>query len=534
MPPPPSGPARRFAIRIATLAALLAAGVAEGGGTVREPILAGTWYPGDAGRLRAAVEGYLDDGGPPDDRTMALIAPHAGYTYSGATAGKAFAAIRGRTCDRVILLGPSHRAAFRGGALPGEDAWRTPLGEVALDRAAIAQLVKKRGFRVDDPAHGREHSLEIEVPFLQVALRPGWKLVPVMIGQPDDAAIADLAEGIRPLLGAGTLLVVSSDFTHFGPDYGYVPFRDSLAMRIRALDEEGIAAIGRVSAKEFEDFRRRTGATICGADPIRVLLTLMAGRAQVVVKRGYDQSGSMVGSYENSVSYAAITFAPAASGTAEGAAGASAAFPAKQEDRTAAGPGFAVGGPHRPLSTAEQQALLKLAREAVTAAVRGASAPPDRVPDGFAPDSPLRMERGVFVTLTERGNLRGCIGSIIGAEPLYAGVRRQAVHAAQEDPRFPPVAPSELDELHIEISVLTPPVPVAGPAEIIVGRHGVLIEKQGRHAVFLPQVAPEQGWDRETMLRALCRKAGLGGDDWKSGMTFEVFEAQVFEEATED
>ncbi len=265
---------------------------------------------------------------------------------------------------------------------------------------------------------------------------------------------------------------------------------------------------------QFEDFRERTGATICGADPIRVLLTLMAGRAQEVVQRGYDQSGAMVGSYTNSVSYAALTFAPATSGVAENTA-------SEGAKRTIL---------HRPLDTDEQEALLALARNAIRAAVRGASAPPDRVPDSFAPDSPLRQERGVFVTLTEDGDLRGCIGSIIGNEPLYAGVRRQAVHAAQEDPRFSPVSPGELERIHIEISVLTPPVPVAGPQEIVVGRHGVLIEKRDRRAVFLPQVAPEQGWDREEMLRALCRKAGLAADDWKSGMTFEVFEAQVFEE----
>jgi AmmeMemoRadiSam system protein B/AmmeMemoRadiSam system protein A len=510
---------RRLAIRTATLASLAVACAAQGGETVREPILAGSWYPGEAGELRTTVEEFLADGGAPDERTIALIAPHAGYVYSGATAGKAFAAVRGRAAERVILLGPSHRAAFNGGALSSQDAWRTPLGEVPLDREAIGALQTHRGFRVNDAAHGREHSLEIEIPFLQVALRPGWKLVPIMVGQLDDETVGELAEGIAPLLGSGTLVVVSSDFTHFGQDYGYVPFRDSVATRIRNLDEEGIAAIRRMSSEQFEDFRERTGATICGADPIRVLLTLMAGRAQEVVQRGYDQSGAMVGSYTNSVSYAALTFAPATSGVAEGAGA----------DGVAAAGAKRVG-PHRPLDTDEQEALLALARNAIRAAVRGASAPPDRVPDSFAPDSPLRQERGVFVTLTEGGDLRGCIGSIIGNEPLYAGVRRQAVHAAQEDPRFSPVSPGELERIHIEISVLTPPVPVAGPQEIVVGRHGVLIEKRDRRAVFLPQVAPEQGWDREEMLRALCRKAGLAADDWKSGMTFEVFEAQVFEE----
>lgn len=512
MPCSVSIPVRRLAIMFAALGALVTPGAARGESTMREPILAGSWYPGDPAELKSTVEEFLAGGGAPDDRTIAVIAPHAGYVYSGATAGKAFAAVRGRKVDRVILMGPSHRAAFNGGALSSVDAWKTPLGVVPLDRPSIDALAKRRGFRVNDAAHAREHSMEIEVPFLQVALQPGWKLIPIMIGQLDDGTVGDLAIGIEPLLDEGTLVVVSSDFTHFGQDYGYVPFRDSLATRIRALDEEGIAQIKALSAERFEDFRERTGATICGADPIRVLLTLMAGRVQDVVQRGYDQSGSMVGNYTNSVSYAALAFVPVTSGAGE----------ATVVPDTA--------GPHRPLNAEEQRALLTLARAAVVAAVRGEKVPSDRVPDRFAADSPLHEDRGVFVTLTEHGDLRGCIGSIFGTEPLYAGVRHQAVHSAQEDPRFAPVSAAELDRIHIEISVLTPPVPVTGPDQIIVGRHGVLIEKHGHRAVFLPQVAPEQGWDRDTMLRALCRKAGLGADEWKSGMSFEVFEAQVFEE----
>jgi MEMO1 family protein len=508
MPASASFSARRFAVLFAALAALLAPCAARGEPIMREPILAGSWYPGDPTELKSTVEEFLANGGAPDDRTMAVVAPHAGYVYSGATAGKAFAAVRGRKVDRVILLGPSHRAAFNGGALTGVDAWKTPLGSVSLDRPAIDALAKRRGFRTNDAAHAREHSLEIEVPFLQVALQPGWKLIPIMIGQLDNETVKDLATGIEPFLDTRTLVVVSSDFTHFGPDYGYVPFRDSLATRIRALDEEGISQIKQLSAERFEDFRERTGATICGADPIRVLLTLMAGRAQDVIQRGYDQSGAMVGSYTNSVSYAALAFVPVASAAAV----------------------VASSGPDRALNSHEQEALLTLAREALTAAVRGEKAPSEKIPDAFSADSPLREERGVFVTLTEGGDLRGCIGSIIGTEPLWAGVRHQAVHSALEDPRFAPVSPPELERIHIEISVLTPPRPVSGPDEIVVGRHGVLIEKRGHRAVFLPQVAPEQGWDRDTMLRALCRKAGLAGDEWKSGMNFEVFEAQVFEE----
>ena len=137
---------------------------------------------------------------------------------------------------------------------------------------------------------------------------------------------------------------------------------------------------------------------------------------------------------------------------------------------------------------------------------------------------------GAFVTLTRDGRLRGCIGSIVGTSPLYAEVRANAGNAAFRDPRFPPLEREELDGTEIEISVLTPLVRVAGPEEIEVGRHGVVLEREGRRAVFLPQVAPEQGWDRETMLGHLAVKAGLARDAWRAKTTFDVFEALVFSE----
>ena len=198
--------------------------------------------------------------------------------------------------------------------------------------------------------------------------------------------------------------------------------------------------------------------------------------------------------------------------------------------------------------------MLDLARRTVRAVVRGLSLPSEEPPARFGADSPLREERGVFVTLTVRrsGLLRGCIGSIIGEAPLAAGVVHNAVASATRDPRFHPVEPNEEPDLEIEISVLTPLRRIGGFEEIVVGRHGVLLEKEPgggppdapdqagsprlsasrrvRRAVFLPQVAPEQGWSRDEMLRHLALKAGLGPDDWKSGCTFHVFEAQVFGE----
>jgi hypothetical protein len=525
-------------IRIGLLFVAAALWTVPATASVREPILAGTWYPKDSGELRRDIEGFLGgESSPPPSglAPLAIIVPHAGYIYSGATAGKGYAAVRGRAYDRVILIGPSHHVPFDGAALTSdeEDTWRTPLGDVALDQAAIVSLSDMPGFARIPEAHKPEHSLEIEVPFLQVALAHGFRIVPILIGSLDERRCGEIASAIRPLLGGGTLVVISSDFTHYGPNYDYIPFSDSVSTRLARMDGEAILAIEKISADDFERFRQRTRSTICGAEPIRVLLTLLRGRRVRVEKAGYAQSGSLMGDFTNSVSYTAMVFSPAGNGSSSssGDSPSGDAAPGATGGSVGGGSGEPSGGTSmRPLNPKEQEFLTSLARATITAKLRGEKAPQTRAPEEFGADSPLPQVHGVFVTLTTRGRLRGCIGSIFGTEPLVDGVAHQASNAAFEDPRFQPLTAKELNEIHIEISVLTPPVAISGPQEIVVGRHGVLIEKGGYRAVFLPQVATEQGWDRETLLRQLCRKAGLGPDDWRSGAKFEVFEAQVFEE----
>lgn len=483
-------------------------------GMTREPILAGTWYPADAKELRGDIDAYLAEGSAGSTPPCAILVPHAGYQYSGPTAGLGFARIRGASFDRVILIGPSHRLPFEGAALAADDRWRTPLGLVDLDSEAIQGLESAPGFRMLPAAHAREHCLEIEVPFLQTALAPGFRLVPVVIGRTNPRILRQIADALRPLTGERTLVVVSSDFTHFGPNYGYEPFRTNIPERIRDLDDKAMQAIETGQPDRFRAFIDETGATVCGAEPILVLLELIGGKAEAR-RLGYRRSGDIVGDFTNSVSYVAMAFEPAGRGAAA----------VTEQDRHHAGESRPV-----PLDEREQGLLLGLARRAIRARLDGTTPPPASLPPEIRPDTPLRERRGVFVTLTEHGQLRGCIGSIFATEPLVDGVLRQAGNAAFEDPRFPPLRKGEFDSVSIEISVLTEPVEVRGYEEIVIGRHGVLLEKEGRRAVFLPQVATEQGWDRDTMLRHLSRKAGLGPEDWRSGATFRVFESQIFEE----
>ena len=244
----------------------------------------------------------------PGAPVRALIEPHAGFMYSGAVAAHGFRHVQGQAYSRVILLGPSHYASFRGAALPPADAYRTPLGDVPLDLDSLRALAKVPGFATIGQPFEREHCLEAEIPFLQRCLAPGWRLLPVLIGSGISGSSAQtVADGVRPYLDAETLIVVSSDFTHFGGGFGYVPFDRDIPDRIRELD---LGAVDYISAGDFMGFKSyldRTQATICGRDAIDVLLRLLprAARGSLVA---YDASGHMTGDWGHTVSYAAIVF----------------------------------------------------------------------------------------------------------------------------------------------------------------------------------------------------------------------------------
>jgi hypothetical protein len=465
--------------------------------------LAGTWYEGDPDDLRAALEALLAaprSVPPPPGPVSALILPHAGYAYCGPVAAEGVRLLRGRTFRRVIVIGPSHRVRMPDlAAVPRADRFRTILGEIPLDIAALEGLRAAPGFFSDPRLDSGEHSVEILFPLLQSVLGP-FALVPVVIGQLGEDAVRTLAEGIRPLLDPGALVVVSSDFTHYGPRFDYTPFTGAdTSRRIEALD---FAAFERIRSKDLPGFRaiiRDSGATVCGWEAISILLALL-GPDQQVHRLAYDTSGRVTGDWENTVSYlsAAVTGPwPPAGLEADGLFG-----------------------------EADRRALLGIVRASVERRLFPARAV--RVPE---PTPALRRPAGVFVTLHRRGRLRGCIGRIEPDGPLDETAAEMAEQSAFGDPRFHPVEPEEWPEIELEVSVLTPPRAVASWRKIEIGRHGILLHKQGRSAVFLPQVAPEQGWDLPETLRQLSRKAGLPADAWERDAQFEVFEAILFRES---
>ena len=477
---------------------------------VREAAVAGSFYPADGVRLEKAVRAFLEEARPPrGPRPLGLLVPHAGYVFSGQILADGFRQAQGQEYDTVVILATNHTVdPFPGASVFGGRTYRTPLGTVAADEELSRALRKADpAFAYRPEAHRREHSEEVPLPFVQL-LFPRARVLTAVVGTDDGALCRRLGEALAERLRERkALLVASSDLSHY-PPYGEAVEADRKTLEAAVSLDPVLFR----SVTEREERRGRPGLATCacGRGPVLVLLhalKALGARRGIVVS--YANSGDTVfGEEDRVVGYGAAVF------TAE------------------EGPpdlsGLARPSPPEappPLSTADRQVLLRLAREVLERLFLTDTVPLPR------PDSPaLRAPRGAFVTLKEKGELRGCIGRMVPDTPLALTVARMAVQAALHDPRFSPVKSWELPSLEIEISVLTPFAPVSGPGAVAVGRDGVLLEKDGRSAVFLPQVAPEQGWNREELLGHLCEKAGLPEDCWKRGARLSTFQAEVFAE----
>jgi AmmeMemoRadiSam system protein B/AmmeMemoRadiSam system protein A len=477
----------------------------QGDITVRESAIAGSWYPASGRALAAEVDSYLDAAprGACSELPLVLVAPHAGYRYSGAAAGEVFAQVRDCPVRRVWVLAPSHRLALNGVGLYAVDAFRTPLGDLPTDRAVLERLVARDHFQWLDRGDGGEHALEIELPFLQRAIG-AFELVPLLLGRVTPAQAEAIAQAIRPELGPGDLVVISTDFTHHGDRFGYQPFADAedLPGELSGLDHGAWELAASLQPQAFYDYVQRTGATICGRAGLLIAATLVPPSARGT-ELVYTSSGELTGEWSNTVSYLGGRFdGPAWSGL---------------------GPQTGVA---RLVSAETAQLLLGLARQSLEHWYEHGSmlaVDPANLPDD------AHTVLGAFVTLEKGHQLRGCIGEISARRPVYEAVIARAVDAAIHDPRFDPVERRELTSLTLDISLLGPTRAVPGPRSVIVGRHGVVISYGGRSATYLPQVGPEQGWDRDTMLAQLSRKAGFPAS--KVGEArIEVYEAQVVRE----
>jgi AmmeMemoRadiSam system protein B/AmmeMemoRadiSam system protein A len=474
---------------------------------VRPYLQTGPWYPADPTQLQKMLDGYFAALPPPPKGAIirGLIAPHAGMQYSGRCAARAYRHLDPEQgVRRVILLGSSHRSGFYGACVADYEAWSTPLGSVPVDTAVCRELAGSKLFKSDRDILRYEHALENQLPFLQRALAGGgFKIVPVIFGALDKKDFAAMAATIAPFVDAHTLVVASSDLTHYGESFSYVPFRRNIAANLEKLDRGFIERVLRGDFAGYADYRKNTGITACGFTAIGVMMRMFENKGYRAELADYYRSGDLNGDFSTSVSYASILFS--------------------EDDAPAA----AAGG----LAMNEKKLLLELARRTLRDHFQGKPAPAAGEERTAAPPR-LRQALGVFVTLRKKGQLRGCIGSIVGVEPLYRGVRANALHAAFDDLRFPALGEKELNEVEIEISVMTPLRRAADYRAIRLGRDGVVIRDGHAQAVFLPQVATETGWTLDEFLGQLCLKAGLERSAYRTSRTmqFFVFQAQVFSE----
>ena len=466
---------------------------------IREPVLAGEWYPGQSEILSRDIRQYLENVKKEriDGEIIALISPHAGYMYSGQVAAYAYQLIEMKSFDTVVVIGPSHWFPFKGASLWDRGGFRTPLGVVPVDTELSKNLMEKRKeIRFIPEAHAQEHSLELQIPFLQTVLK-SFKLIP-MVMEPDwswdtcQYLSSAIAETVR---GKKVLLVASTDLSHYHSYNKAVELDRIVLNHIERFDIAGLN----------HDLRgNRTEA--CGGGPVvTVMLTAKALGANQGKVLKHLNSGDVTGDRSHVVGYAAAVFYKTVGGKEK----------MKEEKKV----GVDLG-----LSEEEKNTLHHIAKTVVENKVRGKAVPEFKI------ESPILKEnRGAFVTIQKKGQLRGCIGYIEGHGPLHKTIEEMAEAAAFRDPRFTPVKENELPELEIEISVLTPLKKIQDVNEIQVGKHGIYIKKDWFSGLLLPQVATEYGWDRQTFLEHTCQKAGLPSNAWKDkNIEIYIFSADIF------
>ena len=451
---------------------------------VRPAAVAGMFYPGTPDELRQMVRTFLKDahGVKVQGKIRGLVSPHAGYIYSGIVAAAGYRQVDPST-QTVILLGPSHRVGLRAPSVPKVQSYRTPLGDVRLARLA-STLLRSPGFESIPDAHRAEHSLEVQLPFLQVALKK-FEIVPILMNSSDPKT---LATALAPYIGEDTLVVASSDLSHF---YSY-----ETAVSLDRICTSAIAG------SKFGDMPL---CEACGKQAVLTLMHVAEIKGWQGILLDYRNSGDTAGGKNRVVGYASIAFVDR-----------------KEMIRTM----------KETLSPQDREALLKLARSAIKA--RLMKGPKVDRPGQVSPL--LNESRGCFVTLHKHGQLRGCIGTIEPIRPLLECVEKNAQSAAFDDQRFPTLSADELKEIDIEISVLSVPEALSFndgqdlKRKLKPNVHGVILSRGMHRSTFLPQVW-KQLPDKEQFLEHLCLKGGMSPKAWQDPETkVEAYQAEVFGE----
>lgn len=480
---------------------------------LRQPAVAGQFYPSDPEQLELKIKEYLNNATATTSGDIkAIMVPHAGYDYSGPVAAYSYKELEGRKYDTVVIICNSHSSYFDGVAIDDADAWQMPLGTVEVDKELANKLTKAdSSIKFNGSAHRYEHSLEVQLPFLQTVLPKDFKIVPILFGNTGGDSYKKLAKALADNLGEHDLVVISTDMSHY-PGYKDANRIDPVTLgKIKSAD---IAALEKhITDTELERVPNED-TLLCGIDGVKIIMELykLAGWDKITILH-YANSGDVTGIGDKSrvVGYGAVAFIGNRKSDT------------KNQKQTEAINNIS------DLNEQQEKILINIATTTVNKYIQ------DRQISEFnIIDERLNQREGAFVTLNKNGQLRGCIGQIVPTDkPLWQVVRDMAIAAATTDPRFQPVSKEELSQLTYEVSVLSKPEPVSDWHKIELGRHGVIVSKGWQSGVFLPQVATETGWDLETFLSELClQKAGLKPDAYKNdpAVELQVFTAQVVEE----
>ena len=499
-------------------------------GQTREPVVrpatqANRFYEGNAQRLSQEVDSFLalHRGSADSRRVAALIVPHAGYYYSGNVAASAYMALNPKQpYKRIFLLGPSHHEWLDGASVNTEaDYYATPLGNVKVDRETGKKLTTDYTDCTDSSsttnftnftnydsvffyrpeAHDREHCLEVQLPFLQRRLGDVPPIVPIIISTNDFQKLSRMAEALKPYFTDENLFIVSSDFSH------YPTYEDACEVDARTGKAIGSGNVGQFIAAIDENARsgkRNLATSACGEFAIITLMLMLDSRYEV--KHLMYQNSGDIGDTDHSRVVGYHSFAILRNG--DGGSG-----------QTRTNTDFV-------LSDGDKKMLKEIALQSIKDSLDGKSV---SVRVSLMQEYPMLSKKcGAFVSLHKHGHLRGCIGHFGEDTPLYEIVAEMARAAAFEDPRFMPVSREELDDIDIEISVLTPMRRIQSLDEFELHRHGIYIRKGYRSGTYLPQVADEVNWTKEEFVGHCSQdKAGLGWNGWKDAELY-VYEAIVF------
>ena len=475
--------------------------------TDRQPYAAGRFYPADKNELSKDLSQLFENCKKSSTiwKVRAIISPHAGYVFSGEIAASAYSAIpKNAVYKNIFIIGSSHVMYFDGASVYNTGDYITPLGKVTVNREIADKLIlDNKVFAFPTTAHIQEHSIEVQIPFIQSYFKNIPPIIPIIIGTDKENTIKKIAEALRPWFTPENLFIISSDFSH------YPAYKD-------AVENDSLTAMSIISGKPriFLNTLRNNASknisglatSMCGWTSGLTLLYLAEGNDKLETKRlDYCNSGdSPSGGKAEVVGYNAMVMI--------------------DKDQSSSLPH--TSGNSFSFTMEEKKKLFDIAKKSIESRFTDNKYVLD---ERSMPDD-LKKPMGAFVTLKINGALRGCIGRFFSEEPLYNVVSESAISSAFEDPRFSPLTKDEYKVTNIEITVIGPLKKINNINEIVLGKHGIYIKKGLRAGTMLPQVATENGWSLEEFLGYTSRdKAGLGWDGWKDA-EISIYEGVVLED----